>query len=322
MTIMTAETGKEFAPISRDCWFLTGPTASGKSSIAIELAKRLDAEIVSLDSMALYRGMDIGTAKPTAEQQQQVVHHMIDVVEPTESYSLAEYLTAVHDLVEQIHERQHSALFVGGTPLYLKSLLRGLYSGPEADWEFREQVQQELEERGADALHARLAQIDPLSAHKLHPNDTKRVIRALEVYRATGEPISHQQVHFDDTESQPHSRAFVLAWDRSELHQRIERRVDEMFEKGLVAEVDSLLTTHGELSRTAMQAVGYREVIDHITGGHSIEETVEKVKARTRQFARRQVTWFRRLDECQLINRSDSDSLGELLNHITAAESQ
>lgn len=322
MTIMTAETGKEFEPISRDCWFLTGPTASGKSNIAIALAKRLDAEIISLDSMAIYRGMDIGTAKPTAVQQQEVVHHMIDIVEPTDSYSLAEYLAAVHGLVLQIHDRQRNALFVGGTPLYLKSLLRGLYSGPEADWEFREQVQQELEEHGPDALHARLAQVDPLSAHKLHPNDSKRIIRALEVYRATGEPISHQQVHFEDTESQPHSRAFVLAWDRSELHQRIERRVDEMFARGLVAEVESLLATHGELSRTAMQAVGYREVIDHVSGDLSIEDTVEKVKARTRQFARRQVTWFRRLDECQIINRSDEDSVEDLLNHIATTSSQ
>ena len=322
MTIMTAETGKEFEPISRDCWFLTGPTASGKSNIAIALARQLDAEIISLDSMAIYRGMDIGTAKPTAEQQQQVVHHMIDVVEPTESYSLAEYLTAVHALVGQIHERQRCALFVGGTPLYLKSLLRGLYSGPEADWEFREQVQRELEEHGPDALHARLAQVDPLSAHKLHPNDSKRIIRALEVFRATGEPISHQQVHFDDTESQPHSRAFVLSWERPELHQRIEQRVDEMFSRGLVTEVDSLLATHGELSRTAMQAVGYREVIDHVSGNLSFEDTVEKVKARTRQFARRQVTWFRRLDECQIINRSDSDSVKELISQIAATGSE
>ena len=316
MTIMTAEYGKEFEPISRDCWFLTGPTASGKSSIAVPLALKINAEIISLDSMAIYRGMDIGTAKPTEEQQQQVDHHMIDVLDPTESYSLAEYLESVHRLVDEIHQRQRNALFVGGTPLYLKSLLRGLYSGPEADWEFREQVQLEIEQHGVEALHARLAQVDPLSAHKLHPNDTKRIIRALEVYRATGEPISHQQVHFDDTESQPHSRVFVLDWNRSRLHERIESRVDEMFERGLVAEVESLLGKHGDLSRTAMQAVGYSEVMEHLGGSLSLEDTVERVKARTRQFARRQVTWFRRLDECHTIQCSEENTTDALLDQI------
>ncbi len=220
-----------------DCWFLSGPTASGKTSVGLELAERLGAEIILLDSMTIYREMDIGTAKPTAEQQARVPHHLIDIVSPVDEYSLAEYVDAAHAAAAEIRSRGQEVLFVGGTSLYLKSLLRGLYTGPPPDWDFRREVAEEVERVGIEALHARLQQVDPLSAAKLHPHDQRRIIRALEVYKATGRPLSHSQTQFERGRPPEDCRVFVLQWPRAELHRRIEARVDRMFAQGLVEEV-------------------------------------------------------------------------------------
>src|SRR3954468_17715524 len=184
-----------------DCWFLTGATAVGKTAIGIALAQRIGAEIISLDSMAIYRGMDIGTAKPSREQRAIVPHHLIDIVEPREEFSVAQYVDAAAKVVADIRMRGKEPLFVGGTPLYLKSLLRGLFDGPPADWNLRHEIEQELQHVGQPALYERLVQIDPVAASHIHPHDTRRLIRALEVYRATGEPISHQQFQFEEGSS-------------------------------------------------------------------------------------------------------------------------
>jgi tRNA dimethylallyltransferase len=288
------------APL-RDCWYLTGPTASGKTDVGLEIARQLKAEIISLDSMAVYRGMDIGTAKPGPDIRAQVPHHLLDLVDPTTDFSVAEYVDAAHRTVGEIRARGMTPLFVGGTPLYLKALLRGIYQGPPADWEFRREVEAEVERVGVEALHQRLALVDPLSAAKLHPRDKRRIIRALEVFRVTGEPISHQQLHFDEGQPAESCRVFVLGWERAELHRRIEARVDWMFAHGLVEEVEGLLARYGRLGRTASQAVGYREVLEHLAGQRDLQATIESVKARTRQFARRQETWFRQMSECRRI---------------------
>jgi len=290
-------------------WFLTGPTAGGKTRVGLELARMLDAEIVSLDSMALYRGMDIGTAKPTSEERDQVPHHLIDIRDPNEEFSLSQYLIAAEEQVSEITQRGRRVLFVGGTALYLKSMLRGIFEGPPADWDFRRQVQQEVDELGSQALHDRLALVDPLSAAKFHPNDVRRMIRALEVHRLTGQPISHHQLQFDQPAE--NSRVAMLDWPRAELHRRINSRVDTMFAAGLIDEVRHLLEYYGDISRTASQAVGYREVIELLLGDNvdddpaALKETIERVKARTRQFAKRQITWFRSLEECQFIPQQD-----------------
>jgi len=284
-----------------DCWYLTGTTASGKTDIGLELAVLLDAEIISMDSMTLYRGMDIGTAKPTAEQRRLVPHHLLDVVDPAEDYSVSEYVDAVRRTIAEIRERGHEVLFVGGTPLYLKALLRGILEGPPADWEFRRQIEEELKTVSLALLHERLQQVDPLSAAKLHPNDKRRIIRALEVYHLTGQPISHLQTQFDEGLPADQCKVFALSWPRPRLHDRINARVDRMFAAGFVDEVRGLLERFGSLSRTASQAVGYREVIEHVQGHREMDETVEAVKARTRQFARRQETWFRSLSECRAV---------------------
>lgn len=291
--------GETFAPV-RDCWYLTGATASGKTRVGIELAKLLDAEIISLDSMSVYRDMDIGTAKPTDEQRAEVPHHLLDVVTPTDEYSLSQFVLDAHHTIRDVRSRGREVLFVGGTPLYLKALLRGVYPGPPADWEFRNQIEAELKTAGIEALHARLEQVDPLAAAKLHPNDKRRIIRALEVYKQTGQPLSHEQTHFDDVPHE-HCKAFVMSWSRADIHRRIEQRVERMLKSGLIDEVESLLKEYGALGRTASQAVGYREVIDYLQNDGDLADVTERVKARTRQFARRQETWFRNLPECEFI---------------------
>ena len=290
-------------PTATDCWYVTGPTASGKTHIGLELAQRINAEIISLDSMAIYQQMDIGTAKPTTEQREQVPHHLLDVVSPDKDFSLSQYVQQAHLAIERIREAGREVLFVGGTPLYLKALLRGIYEGPPADWEFREQIEKELEEVGIESLHQRLSQVDPLTAHRLHTNDKRRVIRALEVYKITGQPISHQQDHFDDGLPADQCKVFVLGWPRDVLHKRIEQRVEQMFDSGLVNEVEQLLQQYTTLSRTAFQAVGYREVIEMLQSGGQLPEAIERVTIRTRQFARRQETWFRSLSECRRIEQ-------------------
>ncbi|MDE0737130.1 MAG: tRNA (adenosine(37)-N6)-dimethylallyltransferase MiaA [Pirellulaceae bacterium] len=305
-------------PPTTDCWYVTGPTASGKTQIGLQLAERLDAEIISLDSMAVYQQMDIGTAKPTTQQRQIVPHHLLDVVSPDTDFSLSQYVNEAHLAIDRIRQTGRQVLFVGGTPLYLKSLLRGIYEGPPADWGFREQIEKELEEAGVEALHQRLAQVDPLTAHRLHPHDKRRIIRALEVHKITGQPISHQQEQFDEGRPADKCRVFVLGWPRPTLHSRIEQRVEAMFASGLVEEVQQLLEQYQSLSRTASQAVGYREVIEMLQEGTSLEATIERVTIRTRQFARRQETWFRSLSECRRVERAGGNDPLDIVNEMLA----
>ncbi len=299
-----------------DCWFLTGPTAGGKTTIGLELAGLINAEIVSLDSMAIYRHLDISTAKPTTKQRARIPHHLLDIVEPNEEYSLASYVVAAESCVRQLRQRGKEALFVGGTPLYLKALLRGIFSGPPADWDFRREVAAEVQRVGAEALHARLAQVDPLSAHKLHPHNVRRIIRALEVYKITGQPISHLQMQFDEGRAAEDCRVFTLRWPRQELHARIDRRVDRMFAQGLVDEIRSVREKYGDVSRTAAQAVGFREVVSLLQHECDETETVRRVKVRTRRFARRQETWFRGLSECRFVPRTDDTPAREVAAQI------
>lgn len=284
------------------CWFLTGATASGKTKVSLKLAELLNAEIISLDSMAIYRGMDIGTAKPSQEAQERIPHHLLDIVDPTEVYSVSQYREAALACVDEIRGRGKEVMFVGGTALYLKALLRGMFQGPPADWDFRNQIQGEISEMGAQFLHQRLEMVDPVSAYNLHPNDHRRIIRALEVHKITGKPISHWQLQFDEGRMAEQCRVFSLRHEREILHRRIESRVQQMFADGLIDEVAGLLQTYGKLGKTASQAVGYCEVIAHLKEGVPLDETIEKVRVRTRRFARHQETWFRGLSEVEMVD--------------------
>ncbi len=309
-------TNSELCDLAAQCWFLTGATASGKTQVSLEMAQLLNAEIISLDSMAIYRGMDIGTAKPDLADRQRVPHHMLDIVDPTEAFSVSQYRERAMGLVQQIFDSGKQVIFVGGTALYLKALLRGMFEGPPADWDFRKEVEQELEEMGGQFLHQRLEMIDPVSAANLHPNDHRRLIRALEVFKTTGKPISHWQMQFSEGREADECRVFTLRHARPVLHERIENRVASMFEAGLLDEVRGLLDKHGTLGQTAAQAVGYREAIDHLEERMPLDETIEKVRVRTRRFARHQETWFRGLSECRMIDlptEFDSDRIAEQL---------
>ena len=288
-------------PIQGDFWVLTGPTASGKTEVGLSLAELLGAEILSMDSMAVYRGMDIGTAKPTRQQQAQIPHHLIDLIEPHEEFSLAQYLTAAHRCVAEVRSRGRTPLFVGGTPLYLKALLRGIFQGPPADLQFRRRMYEEAQRFGHEHLHRRLAQVDPVAARRLHPHDLRRIIRALEVYEKTGVPISTLQQQFDRARPADQCRVFVLHWPTEQLDQRIHRRVEAMFAAGFVEEVRRLKAGPKGLGKTAQQAVGYREVLEYLDGVRDLADTIALVQQRTRQFAKRQRTWFRSLSECRFV---------------------
>lgn len=302
-----------------DCWYLTGPTASGKTLVGLELAERLGAEIIVLDSMTLYRHMDIGTAKPGADERRRIPHHLLDLVDPDQEFSVANYVDEAHRVIGEIRSRGREVLFVGGTPLYLKAMLRGLFQGPPADWEFRQEVEAEIATVGIAALHQRLEQVDPLAAAKLHPNDKRRIIRALEVNKLTGRPLSHQQTQFAEGTPAAECRVFALEWPRPVLHERIATRVRHMFAHGLVDEVRELQARFPALSRTAAQAVGYREVLEHLRGECDLAAAIERVTARTRQFARRQETWFRGLMECRRVGDLAAATPAEIAERIVAS---
>ena len=304
---------------SSNCWFLTGATAVGKTRVGFVLAERLGAEVLSLDSMAVYRGMDIGTAKPSLADRQRVPHHLIDLVDPGHEFSVAEYLAAARQVAEEVRSRGREVLFVGGTPLYLKCLLRGLFAGPPADWELRHEIEQEAAALPPGVLHHRLEQVDPLAASQIHPNDTRRLVRALEVYRQTGEPISHQQMEFESQRPAEEARVFVLQRPRPEQHTRIEERVESMIAAGLVDEVRGLTSEGQTLGLTASQAVGYREVLEHLRGEIDHPTMVERIKTRTRRFAKRQGTWFRSLSECRFVEIQGETDAGEVAERIAAA---
>jgi tRNA dimethylallyltransferase len=281
---------------------LTGPTGSGKSRLGVELALRLGAEIVSMDSMALYCGMDVATAKPGLDDRRRVPHHLLDVLEPWESASVAWWLHRATACYDEIAARGERVLFVGGTPLYLKALLYGLFDGPPGDEALRRRLTEEAARCGGAALHDRLRQVDPASAARLHPNDLRRVVRALEVWELTGRPISAFQRQW--AARQPADAAdYCLCLDlpRAELYARIDVRVKQMVADGLVDEVRALRRLEKPLSREASQALGYKELFAHLDGAATLEEAVAHVQTRSRNFAKRQLTWFRHLPECRLV---------------------
>jgi len=284
----------------RSAIVLTGPTGSGKSAVALDLAERIGAEIIAMDSMTLYRGLDVGTAKPSVGDRRRVPHHLIDVLEPWETGSVAWWLEKARECVRDIVSRGRSALIVGGTPLYLKALLSGLFEGPPADAGVRARLEGEAEAIGVEALHAKLAAVDAATADRLHPNDLRRVVRALEVWEVTGRPISEWQTQWD-ANVQPQAAVYCLDRPREELYARINQRVVDLLAAGWLGEVRRLRALPQPLSREAAQALGYRELNDFLDDRRGWDETVALIQQRTRNFAKRQLTWFRHLPEVRFI---------------------
>ena len=294
-----------------DLLVILGPTASGKSDLALELARRNHAEILSLDSMQVYRGMDIGTAKPTAAERAQVVHHLIDVVEPDQTFTVARFVEMADAVIRDVPV---PLIATGGTPLYYKALFEGLFEGPPADEVIRERLRAET----GEALHRRLSEVDPEAAARIHANDMKRLVRALEVYELTGRPISSFQTEWASEKPRHQARWIGLHWEKEALNRRINARVKRMVEAGWVEETRGLLERYGELSKTAAEATGYAEIIAHLRGGLTLEEAVERIKIGTRQLARRQMKWFRRWGRVRWLrgDKPVEESIDEVMREI------
>lgn len=273
---------------------LIGPTAAGKTAFALEVAEAAGAEILSLDSMLVYRGMDVGTAKPSSDERSRIVHHMIDLVQPHERYDVQRYLTEACVVLDDVLRRGKRALFVGGTGFYLAALLRGLFDGPEVDPELRAALELRFDEQGPEALHAELARIDPTSAQRIHMNDRKRLVRALEVQQQTGRSLSDWQKQWGQPSARESSARLVgLQLEREALDARINARCGQMLDAGWREEATRIRAGDG-LGQSAAQALGYAEVLAWADGESTRAETEERIAQRTRRFARRQDTWYRK----------------------------
>lgn len=274
---------------------ICGPTASGKSALAIEVCKRMNGEVVSCDSMALYRGMDILTAKPTADEMQGIAHHMIGEVEPSRKFNASEFASASEKLILEIESRGKLPVLCGGTGLYIDALTKGIRMLTAADEEVRKRLNAISEEPGGkEKLHQMLMEADPESARKYDENDVRRVVRSLEIYYTTGKPRSASERLDSESVNKYRAVLFALKWDRETLYNRIDRRVDEMVSMGLVDEVRDILTKDETYNETASQAIGYKEIKDALEGNMSIEEAIEQVKTASRHLGKRQETWFKR----------------------------
>ena len=275
---------------------ICGPTASGKTALAVELALRHRGEVVSADSMQIYRRMDIGTAKPTREEMRGVPHHMLDVADPEEDFSVARYVDMAAKCVDDILSRGKLPILAGGTGLYIDSLLSGRTFAPfQPDSPLRGELEEQLRREGGAAMLARLAQVDPDSAARLHPNDEKRIVRALEVYQSTGKTITQHNLETQAIPPRYDALTLALAFERREdMWSRIDRRVDQMMDQGLVAEVQGLLDSGVPAKCTAMQAIGYKEMAAALLSGGDVRAAAEEIQLRSRQYAKRQLTWFKR----------------------------
>ena len=275
---------------------ICGPTASGKTALAVELALRHHGEVVSADSMQIYRRMDIGTAKPTPEEMGGVPHHMLDVADPEEDFSVARYVDMAAKCVDDILSRGKLPILAGGTGLYIDSLLSGRTFAPfQPDSPLRGELEEQLRREGGAAMLARLAQVDPDSAARLHPNDEKRIVRALEVYQSTGKTITQHNLETQAIPPRYDALTLALAFERREdMWSRIDRRVDQMMDQGLVDEVQRLLDSGVPAKCTAMQAIGYKEMAAALLSGGDVRSAAEEIQLRSRQYAKRQLTWFKR----------------------------
>ena len=273
---------------------ICGPTASGKTALSIELAKKINGEIISCDSMQIYKDMNIGTAKITREETQGIKHYLIDFVEPDKRYSVADFKKDAESAIEEILSKEKIPIVVGGTGLYVDSLIYGIeYQNIKLDKEYREQLEQIANEKGLDVLYEKAKQIDEIAMRKISPNDKKRILRVLEIYKATGKNKTQQEIESRKNEVKYSFKVFTLNMDRDLLYDRINKRVDIMIEKGLIDEVRNIIQKYNEFP-TAMQGLGYKEVVEYLEGKCSKEEMIEKIKMETRRYAKRQLTWFRK----------------------------
>ena len=273
---------------------ICGPTASGKTALSIELAKKINGEIISSDSMQIYKDMDIGTAKPGKEEMQGIKHYLLDFVEPNQRYSVAEFKKDAEKAIEEILAKGKTPIIVGGTGLYVDSLIYGIeYQDIQLDEKYRQELEERVEKEGLDKLYEEAKEIDPQAIEKISQNDKKRILRILEIYKATGKNKTEQEIESRKKGVKYDYRVFAINWDREILYERINKRVDIMLEQGLIQEVEQLLQKYNQFP-TAMQGLGYKEVVEYLQGQTTKEEMVEKIKMETRRYAKRQITWFKK----------------------------
>ena len=299
---------------------IVGPTASGKTSLSIELAKKINGEIVSCDSMQIYKDMDIGSAKPSKEEMQGIKHYMIDEVIPTQRFSVAEYKKKAELAIEEILKNGKVPIVVGGTGLYVNSLIYGIeYSNMEFDEKYREKLMKIAQsEEGLKSLYEEAKRIDEKAMEKISPNDQKRILRILEIYNATGKTKTEQEEISRKNEVKYDYNVFAINIERPILYERINKRVDMMIEQGLIEEVRKLIEKYPEFP-TAMQAIGYKEIVQYFDGKITKEEAIEKIKQETRRYAKRQITWFKRIEKIKWLNglektQNNIDIILEVMN--------
>lgn len=299
--------------------FIAGPTAVGKSEVALALAEKIGGEIISVDSMQVYRGLDIGTAKPNVDERKRILHHLIDVCELTESFDAAKFVQMAEKVVAEIQSRNRVPIFCGGTGLYFNAYLSGLGEAPSANPELRA----ELEAMPFEILLRELREKDSETYEKIDKQNPRRVIRAIEVIRLTGKKFSEQRAEWkSESTIQNPEKIFVLMRKPEDLHTRINARVDKMFQRGLVDETRELLKRGLEENKTAMQAIGYRQVVEHLRGELDLPKAIDLVKSKTRQFAKRQLTWFRRYGNCQWFELLKTDSPEKIAEAIIATNNE
>ena len=285
---------------------ICGPTASGKTALSIALAKKINGEIVSCDSMQIYKDMDIGTAKPTIEEMQGIKHYLIGYVSPEQRYSVADYKKDAKKAIKEILEKGKIPIVVGGTGLYIDSLIYEIeYQDIKLDEKYRKQLEDEVKEKGLEELYKKAKIIDEKAMEKISPTDKKRILRVLEIYHATGKTKTEQEIESRKKEVEYDYKVYALNWDRQKLYDRINKRVDIMIEQGLIQEVKQILEKYSTFP-TAMQGLGYKEVVDYLNGIYTKEEMVEKIKMETRRYAKRQLTWFRKNKQTIWLNAEDT----------------
>lgn len=291
---------------------ILGPTGTGKTGASILIAKELNTEIISADSMQIYRGMDIGTAKPTIQERASIRHHMIDIVTPSESYSTGQYIETVTPIIKGIHGDRKIPVVVGGTGLYIKAMTRGIFSGPSADWTLRDELLS-MEQQEEGSLYSYLSEIDPAASEKINKNDTRRIVRAIEVCLKSKEKLSLLQERF--TKPLPYEFIKIgLTRDRKELYSIIEKRVDSMIQAGFIEEVETILKMNPD--RTPLQAIGYKEFAMYLNDEITKEEAIRLVKRNTRRYAKRQLTWFRKEEAVKWIDLTGIYDSREIFNLI------
>lgn len=302
--------------MSRPLTFILGCTGCGKGALGRELTERTGAEIISIDSMKVYRRMDIGTAKPPPDVRAKIPHHLIDVVEPSEEFSVAQYVRLAEAAIADIETRNRPVFVVGGTPLYIKALSEGLFEGPGADPELRASMSETAQRDGLTALYERLRQVDPTAASRIHANDERRIIRALEVFDLTGRPISALQEQWDRDRTRFDCLFIGLRREKEDQNHRINERVRKMLAAGLVEEVRGLLAEPKPMSTAARQAVGYVEIIDFLDGKHTLDAAAELIKINTRQLAKSQRTWFKRFAKVEWVDLSPDSKVGDVADML------